>query len=133
MLCCRGCATRASARMAFADLRRIESTSTPGTKTENAMADLIKLETGHGPGSWVPRPHRGRRIQLRSVFEPKVTLKFLKADARWKAWDRALGPEIMSCPVVTRAKARNSRSDTHPGHSSPSLASRTCVPSCFAE
>jgi hypothetical protein len=35
--------------MAFADLRRIESTSTPGTKTENAMADLIKLETGHGP------------------------------------------------------------------------------------
>jgi hypothetical protein len=49
MLCCRGCATRASSRMAFADLRRIESTSTPGTKTENAMADLIKLETGHGP------------------------------------------------------------------------------------
>ena len=35
--------------------------------------------------------------------KPKVTLKFLKADARWKAWDRARGPEIMSCPVVTRA------------------------------
>jgi hypothetical protein len=74
MLCCRGCATRASARMAFADLRRIESTSTPGTKTENAMADLIKLETGHGPGSWVPRPHRGRRIQLgvRTEGDPEI-------------------------------------------------------------
>jgi hypothetical protein len=70
MLCCRGCATRASARKDFADLRRIESTSTPGTKTENAMAELIKLETGHGPvaGS------RGRRIQLRSVFDSSEAL-----------------------------------------------------------
>jgi hypothetical protein len=70
MLCCRGCATRASARKAFADVRRIESTSTPSTKTENAMAELIKLETGHGPvaGS------RGRRIQLRSVFDSSEAL-----------------------------------------------------------
>jgi hypothetical protein len=58
MLCCRGCATRASARKAFADVRRIESTSTPSTKTENAMAELIKLENGPRPGRWIPRGRR---------------------------------------------------------------------------